>query len=249
MLPEGRSRDLEIHVVRAEGRGGPPRSAIPAGSPRRGRGGSDDGTGPLTPGSGLMGSKDRAGISGCMSCSLCVRCLQSASWALAAWAPDPAQDLLGCPVWGAVLQELLSQAWVLPKGQPGLLPGELGDDLGGLVPEPRFGKLTRPAARLEVLAVGLDGRPKLFDPLLVSRHGGDDRRLPWLLSAGTARARGVEAQHPAELHHDALMPLEVSLVDDENVCDLEDSCLDHLHAVPEVRCQDDDRRIGDGRHL
>ena len=37
------------------------------GSPRRGRGGSDGGTGPLTHGSGRMGSKDPAGISGCMA--------------------------------------------------------------------------------------------------------------------------------------------------------------------------------------
>ncbi len=37
------------------------------GSPRRGRGGNDDGTGPLTPGSGRMGSNDPAGISGCMT--------------------------------------------------------------------------------------------------------------------------------------------------------------------------------------
>src|SRR5713101_2775355 len=44
MRPEGRPRDLEIQVVRDDGR-----------------------TGPLTHGSGRMGSKDPAGISGCMS--------------------------------------------------------------------------------------------------------------------------------------------------------------------------------------
>ena len=59
MRPEGRPRDLEIQVVRAEGRGGPARSALQVRD--------DDGTGPLTRGSGRMGSKDPAGISGCMS--------------------------------------------------------------------------------------------------------------------------------------------------------------------------------------
>jgi hypothetical protein len=59
MWPEGRPRDLEIQVVRAEGRGGPARSALQVRD--------DDGTGPLTRGSGRMGSKDPAGISGCMS--------------------------------------------------------------------------------------------------------------------------------------------------------------------------------------
>ena len=52
----GRPRDLEIQVVRAEGRGGPARSALQVRD--------DDGTGPLTRGSGRMGSKDPAGISG-----------------------------------------------------------------------------------------------------------------------------------------------------------------------------------------
>jgi hypothetical protein len=61
MRPEGQPRDLEIQMVRAEGRGGPARSALQVRD--------DDGTGPLTPGSGRMGSKDPAGISGCMSSS------------------------------------------------------------------------------------------------------------------------------------------------------------------------------------
>jgi len=59
MLPVGRPKDLEIQVVRAEGRGGPARSALKVRD--------DDGTGPLTRGSGRMGSKDSAGISGCMA--------------------------------------------------------------------------------------------------------------------------------------------------------------------------------------
>ena len=59
MRPEGRPRDLEIQVARAEGRGGPARSALKVRD--------DDGTGPLTHGSGRLGSKDPAGISGCMS--------------------------------------------------------------------------------------------------------------------------------------------------------------------------------------
>ncbi len=59
MRPEGRPRDLEIQVARAEGRGGPARSALEVRD--------DDGTGPLTHGSGRMGSKDPAGISGRMA--------------------------------------------------------------------------------------------------------------------------------------------------------------------------------------
>jgi hypothetical protein len=59
MRPEGRPEDLEIQVVRAEGRGGPARRALQVRN--------DDGTGPLTHGSGRMGSKDPAGISGCMA--------------------------------------------------------------------------------------------------------------------------------------------------------------------------------------
>jgi hypothetical protein len=59
MRAEGRPRDLEIQVVRAEGRGGPPRSALQVRD--------DGGTGPLTHGSGRMGSKDPVGISACMS--------------------------------------------------------------------------------------------------------------------------------------------------------------------------------------
>jgi len=59
MRPECRPRDLEIQVARAEGRGGLTGSALYV---------RDDGrTGPLTHGSGRMGSKDPAGISGCMS--------------------------------------------------------------------------------------------------------------------------------------------------------------------------------------
>ena len=59
MRPEGRPRDLEIQVVRDEGRGGLARSALEVRD--------DDRTGPLTHGSGRMGSKDPAGISGSMS--------------------------------------------------------------------------------------------------------------------------------------------------------------------------------------
>jgi hypothetical protein len=59
MRPEGRPRDLEIQVVRAEGRGGLARSALQVRD--------NDRPGPLTHGSGRMGSKDPAGISGCMS--------------------------------------------------------------------------------------------------------------------------------------------------------------------------------------
>jgi hypothetical protein len=47
--------------------GGPATSAILMGSPRRGRGGSDDRTGPLTLGSGRMGAKDPVGISGAIT--------------------------------------------------------------------------------------------------------------------------------------------------------------------------------------
>ena len=66
MRPEGRPRDLEIQGSLPwlrhgdpSGRGGPARSALQVRD--------DDGTGPLTPGSGRMGSKDPAGISGSMS--------------------------------------------------------------------------------------------------------------------------------------------------------------------------------------
>jgi len=59
MRLECQPRYLEIQVVRAEGRGGLARSALQVRD--------DDGTGPLTPGSGRMGSKDPAGISGHMS--------------------------------------------------------------------------------------------------------------------------------------------------------------------------------------
>ena len=59
MPPEGRPRDLEIQVARAEGRGGPPRSALDVRD--------DDGPGPLTHGSGRLGSKDPVGSSGGMS--------------------------------------------------------------------------------------------------------------------------------------------------------------------------------------
>src|SRR5450759_5420557 len=54
--PEGRPRDLEIQVVRAAGKGGPARNALKVRD--------DDGTGPITSGSGRMGSKDPVGISG-----------------------------------------------------------------------------------------------------------------------------------------------------------------------------------------
>jgi hypothetical protein len=59
MPAEGRPRDLEIQVARAEGRGGPTRSVLDVRD--------DGGAGPLTPGSGRMGSKDPAGISAGMS--------------------------------------------------------------------------------------------------------------------------------------------------------------------------------------
>jgi hypothetical protein len=55
----GRPRDLEIQVVRAAGMGGPARSALKVRD--------DGGTGPITFGSGRMGSKDPVGISGRMS--------------------------------------------------------------------------------------------------------------------------------------------------------------------------------------
>jgi len=57
--PVGRPEDLEIQVVRAEGRGGPSRSALQVRD--------DGGSGPLTHGSGRMGSKDPVGIAGCMA--------------------------------------------------------------------------------------------------------------------------------------------------------------------------------------
>jgi hypothetical protein len=59
MRPECRPRDLEIQVARAAGMGGPPRSALIVRE--------DGGTGPITSGSGRMGSKDPVAISGCMS--------------------------------------------------------------------------------------------------------------------------------------------------------------------------------------
>ena len=59
MPTEGQPRDLEIQVARAEGRGGPTRSAPYVRD--------DGGPGPLTTGSGRMGSKAPAGISGGMS--------------------------------------------------------------------------------------------------------------------------------------------------------------------------------------
>jgi hypothetical protein len=49
-----RPRDLEIQVARAGGGGGPARNALQVRD--------DDGSGPLTTGSGCMGSKDPAGI-------------------------------------------------------------------------------------------------------------------------------------------------------------------------------------------
>jgi hypothetical protein len=59
MRPECRPRDLEIQVVRAAGRGGRARSALKV---------RDNGrTGPLTSGSGRLGSKDPVVISGCMA--------------------------------------------------------------------------------------------------------------------------------------------------------------------------------------
>jgi len=57
--PEAGAGDLEIQVSGAAGRGGPDRSALKVRD--------DDGTGPLTSGSGRMGSKDPVGISGRIS--------------------------------------------------------------------------------------------------------------------------------------------------------------------------------------
>jgi hypothetical protein len=59
MWPVARPRDLEIQVVRAEGGGGPTRSALKVRD--------DGGTGPPTRGSGRMGSKDPVGIAGRIS--------------------------------------------------------------------------------------------------------------------------------------------------------------------------------------
>jgi hypothetical protein len=45
------------------------------------------------------------------------------------------------------------------------------------------------------------------------------------------------------------MAVEVGLVDDEDVGDLQDPRLDHLHPVPQVGRHHDDRGVRDGCHL
>ena len=86
-----------------------------------------------------------------------------------------------------------------------------------------------------------DCRPQLFDALLACRDRRDDRWLP--------HPFGREVHHRPQLGRHPGMAVEVGFVDNEDVGDLEDAGLDHLHAVAEVRGQDDDGGVGDGGHL
>src|ERR1700730_16323091 len=156
------------------------------------------------------------------------------------------EDRVGGSVRRAVLQQSRCQVVVLGKGLAGALSRELGHDLGGLVLEPVLSQLARGTACLEVLAMGLDRGPKLFYAVLPDGRGGDDGWLPRPFGAGTGRS---QAQHSTELHHHPVVALQIGLVNDEDIGDLEDACLDHLHAVAKVRCEDHDGGVGDGRDL
>jgi len=60
---------------------------------------------------------------------------------------------------------------------------------------------------------------------------------------------GREAEHRAQLGHDPDVPFQVRLVDDEDVGNLKDPGLDHLDAIPEVRCQHHNGRVCHSGHL
>src|SRR5256885_2549705 len=86
-----------------------------------------------------------------------------------------------------------------------------------------------------------DGFPELLDAILARRHRGDDGRLP--------PPSGRQVEHRPQLRDHAQVAVDVGFVDDEDVRDLEDAGLDHLHAVAEVWGQDDDCGVGDRRDL
>src|SRR5207249_7375344 len=151
------------------------------------------------------------------------------------------EDLLGGSIWRAVLQQALRQRGIVFERLPGPAPGQLRGDLGRLVAKPLFGQLFGPPAGLEVTAMRDDCRPQLFDALLACRDRRDDRWLP--------HPFGREVHHRPQLGRHPGMAVEVGFVDNEDVGDLEDAGLDHLHAVAEVRGQDDDGGVGDGGHL
>src|SRR5437870_6668758 len=155
-----------------------------------------------------------------------------------------AQDLLRDSVRGPILAKALGQGAAVCERLPRPLPGELRHDLGGLVFQPLLGVRLRPAPRLPMLAVRLDRGPQLLDAFLPGRGSGDDRLLPCLVLA-LRRQR----KHRPQLARDPLVPLEVRLVHHEDVSDLQDPGLDHLHAVAEVRGQHDHRRVRHRGHL
>src|SRR5437660_10324437 len=151
------------------------------------------------------------------------------------------EDLFSDSVRRAVLEQTLREPWILFQRLPRPLPSQLPRDLGRLVAQPSLGQLLGAPGRLEVPAVREDRLPELLDAFLACRHGGDDGRLP--------APPGRQAEHRPQLCDHARVAVDVRLVDDEDVRDLEDAGLDHLHAVAEVWGQDDDRGVGGRRDL
>src|SRR5213594_4277255 len=151
------------------------------------------------------------------------------------------ENLLRGSVRRAVGEQPPGELRIVFQRLPRSPPGQLGRHLAGLVAEPLLGQGLRLAAFLEVTAMRQHRLPKLLDSFLAARHRGQDRRLPL--------GFGRQAEHRAQLRHHTRVAVEVGLVDDEDVRDLEDPGLDHLHAVSQVRRQDDHRRVRDGGHL
>ena len=95
-----------------------------------------------------------------------------------------------------------------------------------------------------MLAMRFDRGPQLLDSFLPCSGSGDDRLLP-----GLVLALRRQRQHRPQLGRDPLVPLQVRLVHHEDVRDLQDPGLDHLHTVAEVRGQHDHGRVRHRGHL
>src|SRR5205823_521736 len=84
------------------------------------------------------------------------------------------------------------------------------------------------AAPLRPLAVAPDSLDEIVDPLARCRDGPNDGRLPVVPSH-------AERQHLRQVLRGLVRPRTVSLVDDEDVGDLEDPGLDGLDVVAQSR--------------
>src|SRR5712692_8660653 len=129
------------------------------------------------------------------------------------------EDLFGGGTWGSALDQLLRQLRIPIEDVPSPLARQLGHHLDRLLLKPLFRAMTAAAARLQVVAVRLDSRPQHVDSLLLGGGGGDDHLLPVPYARGALdlppRGSATQTEHRPEVHQDALVAIEVGLVDDE----------------------------------